>query len=345
MVMRALVVVIAMAGTAAADPTTWCKHAGERDDAWAENAHDRFKEYKNGRSSQYRLFEAARFLCASPRSAEAQKLGAELTAAWAAESGLSEKDADASIAARIDKDAWTADHDKLCTAIGEDSDDKMQWARRQLFGCLGGDPLWMRPAQDLDFDLARHADRGKLAHDDLAHLAWMLHRAFKDTDPNEKHAIANYVVDQVDFRLLPTDAIYHELDAEPYKSSRYAHVVLRESLASLRLAVSRVEAAVAKKARDPAWKKILVTAPAKGAGDWQDAADKAKDELTQFDTLGTRSGCEQPLRPHLAAILKKLPHKNLQTFLDEISDHPLAGLYAERLAKCMMKRIKSPPAR
>ncbi len=344
MLIRALLVVIAMSGVAeAGGPPSWCKGPPkDRDDAWAGTAENSLQDYRSSHHSQYRLLEAARLTCNAPRDPAAAKIGDEVLHAWMKESGLSEAEANNSLAARIDGEAWKTELEKLCEPLEEAGFEKIPRAHKFLFGC-NGEQLWLMPGNDMS-DMAEMVDRGAVSHDDLAHLAWMISRATKALDPTEKHAIAGYIIDQVDFRVLPTDAaMLHALDEEPYKGSRVAKVILIETMAYLRMVVARVEAAVAKKTQDPKWKEILVTAPGRGIAAWDEAATKLREQLAHSDEK-QKPGCEKVLRADLLPILKKLEHKDLPTFLGAVSDHPLAGLFIQRLGLCMVKQEKQQAA-
>lgn len=319
-----------MTATASAAEPQWCKGPPkDRDEGWAETAENSLVDYRGSHHSQYRLFEAARVVCNAPRSAQAKKIATEIVTSWMRETGLDEAHAQESIAVRVDKDAWDADKEKLCEAMPEEG--HLNDAKKRLFGCTG-DTLWLQPMNDVD--LEEEIDRGPAWHDDLAHLAWMLHRAAKDLDSTDKRALVGYAVDQVDFRILPTDAVMHELDVAPFKGSRVAHVILMESLASLRQQVARVEKAVA--AKDASWREIVVTGPAEAARQWDEAAHKYQEQLAHFDAKPV-AGCAKKLRAELAAIMKPLDHHSLDGALDAISDHPLAGYFLARYAKCAIK--------
>ena len=339
MLIRVALLVMVMHGAAAAGGPTWCHGPPkDRDEAWAGTAENSLQDYRGSHHSQYRLIQAARVLCNAPRDPAAVKPATEILQAWMKESGLAEPEAIASIAARMDADAWKAEEQKLCEPLEQAGFEKIPRAHKFLFGC-NGDPLWLQPGTDMS-DLAAMVDRGEVAHDDLAHLAWMIHRTAKALDTSNNNPLLGYVIDQLDFRAIPTDAaMLHSLDEEPYKGNRFARQILVESMAYLRMSVARVEAAVAKKAHDPAWKEILITAPARGIAAWEAAATKLKDELARSDAEAKqpKADCEKHLRADVAPILKKLDHKDLATFMAAISDHPLVGLFLNRLGHCMVK--------
>lgn len=325
---RALALVAMMTSAASAAEPQWCKGAPkDRDEGWAETAENSLQDYRGSHHSQYRLFEAARVVCNNPRSPQARKIATEIVTSWMRETGLDEAHAQESIAARVDKDAWEADSQKLCDALPEEG--KLNDAKKRLFGCTGG-TLWLSPLNDVD--LEEEIERGAVSHDDLAHLAWMLHRAAKDLE--DKRGLVGYAIDQVDFRILPTDAVMHEVDSGPYKGSRVARTILMESLASLRQQVAAVEKAVA--AKDAAWREIIVTGPAEAARQWTEAAQKNKDALAHADAPPV-AGCAKKLRGELAAIMKPMDHHSLEGALDAISDHPLAGYMLARYGMCAIK--------
>lgn len=118
----------------------------------------------------------------------------------------------------------------------------------------------------------------------------MLSRQWKELADGEPDAILGYAVDQFDFHQVSADAALRELDAAPCRGNRYARVILLESLASARLTTARIEAIVARRARDPAWKELLITAPRMAA------------YFATVDAL-SRLGDQRPSDPRYLAVL------------------------------------------
>jgi hypothetical protein len=192
-------------------------------------------------------------------------------------------------------------------------------------------------------DLGPFIDRGSASRDELAHLAWVLHRQFKELEPGNPEALAGYAIDQFDFHAVSADAAIHQLDAAPLRGSRYARVMVLESLGRARLVTAQIEALVAKRVSDPAWKELLITAPDRGAAAWNAAAERNKAVLARSDEFdrkqrdgGDVHGCQTALRADFLALVKTFKHDDLPSLEAAMSDHPLAGLLARRLASCMV---------
>ena len=306
-------------------PARWCGRLKERDEAWAGTFVNELQDYRAGHASQYRLYAGARLLCNAPQRPAAQRAAAEIVQYWINETGLSEQDAIASLAARFDEDAWTASHDQLCSAFGDsnDSDDddrdnddndddtddegehaerrrpapahhhkspgagRLAEARKRLLGCGGGDPQWLQRSTSADDHLAEYVDRGPILQDVLARTSWILFRSEKALEPGypPERRLAGYALDQFTLHTVTTDQLMHVLDAAPFKGNMYARAVLLETSGWLKMRVAQYEAEVAQKTADPVWKTILINAPQRGAAAWQAAADKHKDALAHSDAF------------------------------------------------------------
>jgi hypothetical protein len=306
-------------------PPRWCGRMKERDESWAGSIANSMQEYRGGHYQQSSLVRSAQLVCNAPNRPAAQHAAAEILQYWINETGLSEADAIASLAARFDGDAFEASHDQLCQQLGDgDSDDddtgydtdlservakvhrsgehghghshghakpsrpggkKLDTARKELLGC-NGDPLWLRLSPNAD-ELAPYVDRGPVEQDTLARAAWILNGAKKALDPAERpeRVLVRYVVDQFTLHSVTTDQLMRVLDAAPYKGNVYARAVVLETSGAIKLWAARYEAAVAAKIGDPAWKELLVTAPQRGAAAWHAAADKYKDALAHSDAF------------------------------------------------------------
>jgi hypothetical protein len=325
----------------------WCGGVHERDPDWGGLVADDFQQYRNNRHYQFRLFHLARAVCSEPEEPLAQRIATEVLQLWINETGMAARDAVESLALRADKDGFQAERTALCDAIKPRGDDPRQErtalaaARFQLFGCRRDAPLWMQP-EDVEH-LGSFVDRGSAARDDLAHLAWVLHRQHKELEEGVDDALVGYAVDQFDFHAVSADAAIHQLDAAPFRGSRYARVTVLESLGRVQLVTARIEALVAKRASDPEWKEMLITAPDRGAAAWNAAAARDKAALARSDEFdrqlrdgGDTHGCQAALRPDFLALMKTLKHEDLPTLEAAMSDHPLAGLLVKRFARCLM---------
>jgi hypothetical protein len=349
-------------------PPRWCGHLKERDDTWAGTFVNDMQDYRGSHYSQSRLFNGARLVCNAPNRPAAAHAAAEVLQYWINETGLSEQDAIASLAARFDDDAWTAAHDQLCSALESDARDDdddgydgdsdsplveraggrrhraraprgahhLAEARKLLLGC-SGEPMWLRQQKDLD-GLMPFIDRGPIEQDPLARAAWILARTSKALEPGMKNALVGYVADQFVLHTVTTDQLMRALDVAPLKGNPYARAIVVETSGAVRLAVARYEAAIAAKTSDPAWRELLVTAPQRGAAAWRAAADKYKDALAHADAFEAARGpgCRKQLSADFQAILKKLKHGTLHDLQDAISDDPIAGLLMYRLIECLV---------
>ena len=135
----------------------------------------------------------------------------------------------------------------------------------------------------------------------------------------------------------------HQLDAAPFRGSRYARVIVLESLGRARRVTAQIEALVAKRVSDPEWKELLITAPDRGAAAWNAAAERDKAALARSDDFdrklhegGDTHGCQAALRPDFVAMFKAFKHEDLPTLEAAMSDHLLGGLLAQRFARCLM---------
>lgn len=325
----------------------WCGSVRERDPDWGGLVADDLHQYRNNRHHESRLFHLARAVCSEPEEPLAQRIATEVLQLWINETGMAARDAIESLALRADKDGFQAERTALCDAIKPKGDDirkertALATARYKLLGCWHDDPLWMQ-ADEVEH-LGPFIDRGSAARDDLAHLAWVLHRQHKDLEEGVDDALIGYAIDQFDFHAVSADAALRQLDAAPFRGSRYARVMVLESLGRAQLVTAKIEARVARRASDPEWKEMLITAPDRGAAAWNAAAARDKAALARSDEFdrklregGDTHGCQAALRPDFLAMWKAFKHEDLPTLEAAMSDHPLAGLLARRFARCLM---------
>lgn len=325
----------------------WCSGVRERDRDWALRVPDDLRQYRTSRHYEIRLFRLASGVCSEPEEPLAQRVATEVLQLWINETGMAARDAVESLALRVDKDGFQAERTALCDAIKPRGDDTrkernaLATARFKLFGCRRDDPMWMQ-ADEVEH-LGPFVDRGPVTRDELAHLAWVLHRQFKELEQGNDNALAGYAIDQFDFHAVSADRAIHQLDAEPFRGSRYARVMVLESLGRAQMITARIEALVAKRVSDPEWKELLITAPDRGAAAWNAAAERDKAVLARSDEFdrklregGDTHGCQTALRADFLAILKTFKREDLPGLEAAMSDHPLAGLLARRLARCMM---------
>jgi hypothetical protein len=167
--------------------------------------------------------------------------------------------------------------------------------------------------------------------------AW--HEAVESEAPERR--IVRYALDQLDFQQLSRDKVLRALDAPPYRGNRFARAFILESLGQWSLLRARIEVEVKQRTADPAWREVLLTAPQRGAAEWQASADRHKDALARSDAFerafrdsGEVRGCLPALRADGIALLKSLKHDSLTTLREQLSDEPVGGLLIDRLVHC-----------
>lgn len=351
---------------ASSGPPRWCRggRVGVNDIKWPNEVASNLERYRTSKEQfeQPRLVDAAAAVC-TYNAPGYHRAATEILQYWINETGLPEADAVASLAARIDPDAWQAEHDQLCQALGSGaSHDKEQneivEAKTSLFGCDGTSHSvsvgWMTwPSQGL-FGLYPFLDRGAMERDrdEILRLAWLTTEINYMLDPREQDhpRIARYAIAQYDLRELAPGQAVRQLDAAPYRGNRFARTVVVETLAHVKLTSAKLEAAVASRAQDPHWKELLVTAPQHAADAWLAAADRHRDALARSDaiaaTLAARDGdgddaahgCEATLRRDIAPIVKSLVKPGAggaEQVAAQLASDPLLGLLVHRLAACV----------
>lgn len=345
---------------ASSGPPRWCRGGPVQDIKWPSQVASNLERYRanNDVLLQPLLVDAAAAVC-TYNAPGYHRAATEILQYWINETGLSEADAVASLAARIDRDAWQAEHDRLCHAFGSgDSHDKEQNeladARGRLFGCDGtSDSIgvgWMiLPSQGL-FDMYPFLDRGAMERDrdEIVRLAYLTTEINYMLDPREQDhlRIARYTIAQYDLHELAPAQAVRQLDAAPYRGNRFARTVVVETLAHTKLTVAKLETAAASRARDPHWKELLITAPQAASDAWLAAADRHRDAIARSDAIAAAitagdegaHGCEATLRRDLAPIVKSLVKpgaKSLDQVGAQLASDPVLGLLVHRLAACI----------
>ena len=324
----------------------WCQHA-KRDEAWPGQIASELETYRKATNEQSALVRAAAAVCTVDDPVY-HRAATELLQDWINETGLSQADAIASLAARVDEDAWSAEQEKLCSRFKFDHDDKKgafdQTVHYALFGCSDGEPGWMSAKGDyLDPDFRHGIDRGALDHDELTRLAYVNSEVEHMLDPNAGgKVLANYAVVHYDIALVAYDAALQQLDAAPYRGNPHAKIVITETIGRTKLLIARLDAAVAKISADDRWKELIVTKPQAAADAWNAAAKKRADVLARSDKLqaaldsgGDTRNCEAPLKADILPMLKAMPHGSMEELYNAIADDPLAGLLLMRLGACL----------
>jgi len=305
------------------------------------------------------IFQPARALCsARPDDAVAQQQVQAIEQMWINITGLSDKDAVASFAARLDDEKLKADKIKLCD--GMDVSDEVLGeerafitSKRVLFGCskkgwADNQPMWADSGQRLPDDLPFFLDVSAGDPDELVRLASVLQSvrvvSNKESAYFEKQLAATYAMDQLDYQAVHLDAVSKLLDAPPYKGNSWARTIGMESVGVARAGIDAVEAEVGKRAsKDPDWKELLVTAPQRGAADWRASAAKWKDALARSNDFERKyfgpskraaRGCLDGLRGDFEKVAKNLKHDSAQELRESLSD-PVASLLYQRMVLCV----------
>lgn len=345
---------------ASSGPPRWCPGGPVKEIKWPSEVASELQQYRANNSPllQPNLVTAAAVVCTYNAPAY-QRAATEILQYWINETGLSEADAIASLAARIDPDEWQADHDQVCHALRSgDSHDQEQnamvEARVWLFGCDGTSHSigvgWMITTSQGLFGLYPFLDRGAMERDrdEIVRLAYLSSEINLMLDPREQDhpMIARYAIVQYDLHELAPGQAVRQLDAPPYQGSRFARTVVVETIAHTKLTAARLATAVASRARDPHWNELLVTAPQRASDAWLAAADRHRDALARSDAITAAikagdeaaRGCEATLRRDLAPIVKSLvkpgAHGPDQVWAQLASD-PVLGLLVRRLAACI----------
>jgi hypothetical protein len=328
----------------------WCANVKARSPQWGYEVKAKLVDSWNPNTTNFNkpLFQAAADLCSAPTHPVAQRATQIIEQDWINETGLSDAEAVASLAARIDLDGFEAEVEKLCKSFPEveaNSDAErpahdMAKVQRYLLGCGGSLPLWMA-GNDIG-ELRELVDRGPVERDVLLRIAWVLYRLHADVDPaGQNNRLAGYAIDQFDIHI-PADAVMKRLDEAPFKGNRYGRTIVMESFGRTKLLAARLEAEVAAKTTDPTWKELIVDAPRRGSAAWLADVDKHKDIVARSDAFmrdreahKSLKGCEAPLHADVESLVKKMKHSDLHVIRDEMSDEPIVGMLLDRLYLCM----------
>lgn len=352
---------------ASSGPPRWCRGGEVKDIQWPSQVASDLERYRanHGPLLQPLLVTAAAAVC-TYNAPGYQRAATEILQYWINETGLSEADAVASLATRIDPDAWQAEHDQLCHALASgDSRDKEQnamvEARVRLFGCDGTSHSigvgWMTVESQGLFDLYPFLDRGAMERDrdEIVRLAYLSSEINIMLDPRQQDhpVLARYAIVQYDLHELAPAQAVRQLDAAPYRGNRFARTVVVETIAHTKLTAARLETAVASRTQNSHWKELLITVPQRAAAAWLDAADRHRDALARSDAMAAAiaagddaaHGCEAKLRADIAPIVRPLARGAGNEVEDRLAGDPLLGLLLSRLAACLKFEDDDAPAR
>lgn len=304
---------------------------------------------KNWRS----FITALPIACQWPKEPAVQRAVAVIAQNWMNYTGLTQARALEVLALRAQTTKFDDDKKRLCAELAipdetEGADKLFMQARRKLFGC-GGEALWLTGESlggtRFSNPIASYVDASATPADQAVLLANVIGGTgflFEEKRSGFDLFLLRYVVDQVDLALITEEKSLAMLDAPPYQGNAAARAVLLESSARVRLAGALYKLAVDGRQKDAAWKELLVTAPAKGIGEWEKVAAQHKDVLARSDAFEQQffgpsrsavKGCWATLKPDFVKVLKGLPHAT--DFETRASlNEPIAALLLSRLAAC-----------
>jgi hypothetical protein len=335
---------------AAPKAAPWCKAAKHVDNVnygWIRRDLEEYQthHYWSG------LIKLSENVCSvDQRQPVIQQLVAEIEQSWINMTGMSEKNAIASIAARVDEDGFKAAKQKLCGELvvsdevrGEDAD--LMAARRMLFGCKTDEAMWAENSTT-DRDLIEYLDQSASDPDELVRLAYIVEHARVGTSERNnyfEHWLAAYAIRNIDFKLLSDDKTLKALTAAPYAGNAYAITVVNESLGRAHMGIAALDAEVKKRASDADWKELLIDAPTRGADAYTAEAAKYKAEIARSNEAERKlfgpskkasAGCEVVLRKDLINVWKSLKHGTANEAKESLSD-PVLGLLFSRYVGCL----------
>ena len=163
---------------AAPKAAPWCaaaKHVDNMNYGWLRRDLEEYQShhYWSG------LIKLSQNVCAvDQRQPVIQQLVAEIEQSWINLTGMSERNAVASITARVDEAGFKAGKQKLCGELvvsdevrGEDA--ALMAARRMLFGCKTDEAMWAENSST-DRDLIEYLDQSASDPDELVRLAYIV---------------------------------------------------------------------------------------------------------------------------------------------------------------------------
>ncbi len=300
------------------------------------------------------LLDAAPLTCFWKSEPAIHKAVAQIEQYWFNWTGLPPDKATESFRLRLQTKKWDADRKTACDANKEDEEvggeeAAFKQARRKLFGCGNGDDaLWVRGGgyTEVDDGVMVYLDGSATAADELVRLGYLTTRtrfilADERSDYFDKFLL-NYITDQFDLAAVNDAELTKQIDAS-YKGNIFVRGVALESLGRIRLAAAAYKAELDKKSKDDGWKQLLVTAPQKGAADFNTSAAKWKAELgrsMEFEkkyfgpSRKALKGCWADLRKDFVAVAKTLKHGPSAKETEQSVNDPVASLLFSRLAAC-----------
>lgn len=295
------------------------------------------------------LLQSAMITCLYPSQPSIHKAVQQIEQMWINWTGLSVERGLETFKYRLAADRFNADKQAICDALrgpaetgGEEA--AFAAARREVLGCSTKHAQWIEDSR-VNGGLLTYLDSSAIPPDELVRLAWLVPRTrfmHSDRSSDFETALLGYVIDQIDLKALSEPNLLKLLDTAPYKGNTYARAVVLESLARVKTAALGLKAEVDKHVTDADWKELLITAPQRGVADWNNAAEKWKDQLARSNEFEkkfwgpTRSavhGCWPVLRKDFIEVLKTLKRANPDELTTSLSES-VPSLLFSRLAAC-----------
>ena len=216
-------------------------------------------------------------LCAHPTDPVYMEQTAHFIQGWMNRSGQNQKDAIASLTARMDIKRWEREQKETCGRY-EVSDEANGTEKTEpeamlkMFGCKGSLKWREGPSQ------LRNNDQFFIHYDVRVEPANELHRVWAVLDcfgnrTDNKHEYGNYQWKSLATCQFDAQSLNHKtLDAalKKGKHNQFARVVASESIATAALGYKKVKAELNKAiAKEPALKELFVDAPRRGFMAWK----------------------------------------------------------------------------
>jgi hypothetical protein len=335
---------------------TWCGVVEEVDVGSGAVGRTAGNMLERNQADAKTVAQVATMLCVDPDEAGVQKQAGFVAQQWMNWTGLTQKDAIASIAARADAATWEKQRAETCAQheVGEEDAPEtkaLTQAQRMFYGCSDDGPVWMwrRGAPD---NLLWWLDRGAQPPSELLRTTYVLvelpDEVASPKDDSFRHAMRGVILAGLDAAKLDPA----RLEAELASGNDYAKVVARENMARARADWRMWQAAVsAAAAKDPDLKKVVIDAPAEGWAAWEKtyASDRVTfdegaefEKLTNSPSLSAVKGCAQKQRPTIARLLKRLAPSDPRAAEDAVKRDPVAGPAFKRWALCLAMEKEHP---
>lgn len=325
----------------------WCEQV-KAEGSWSPLAIARNIE-NPAKTSLDGLLLSAMITCLYPSQPAIHKAVQQIEQMWINWTGLSVERGLETFKYRLAEDRFKADKQAICAALqgpaevgGEEA--AFAAARQEVLGCSTKDAQWIENSRG-NAGLLTYLDSSASQPDEVVRLAWLVPRTrfmHSERSSDFETALLGYVIDQIDLKALSEANALKLLDTAPYKGNTYARAVVLESLARVKTAAVAIKAEVDKHVTDADWKELLITSPQRGVAEWNNAAEKWRDQLARSNEFEkkfwgpTRSavhGCWPVLRKDFIEVLKTLKRANPDELTNSLSES-VPSLLFSRLAAC-----------